>query len=1317
MLNRLVLLVASLFTALPLLAAISGSVMSPDGVAIAGARVSLRAFEPDDARHARLLSDKPEIVPLASTQTDSNGAFSLESPPDAIVALTVERSGYVPEMQWIEKDEDVGALMLKEAETQSGLVRAGGKPVANAVVAILYGAFELVTRTDADGRYEAPDLGEAQRLTVIHPDFAIDDVTFAGPRGAGSAVANRSLVAGTPFTGRVVAANGETPVAGAKIRLDRWPLATSGEDGTFTIAHLPNRWSTLVASKGNEIGQRAYSKEPARDIRLERAAVVSGRVTSSKTKTAVAAAMVRAYQARSGSAIASASEVVLTDAKGNYSFPLFSGNWTVSAFHPAYGSDRITVTLGSGRQESRDIALAPLARVSGQVVDEARKPVAAARLTAESGSSGFGPPRLSRTLAVTGPDGKFSLRTEPEEKESWIVATKRGLPPGKSDSFPLAAGDRKSGVAITLPSGIEVTGRVTDANGDPLSGVAVSASEAEQGARGMMMMRAEPDEIDAVRTGSDGSFSLRVSESTWDFAFSREGYARKSVRSQRVTASESPSIEVALDPAVEITGRVTRGANGVEGVRVNAFASGNQASALSGADGSFVLSGLAAGEVRLMARKPEEFINETRSATAPANNLIIEIKPGGTIRGRAVDKSTSSPVTTFQAGVSQSMNLGGMVRTMPAQLLDFTSDDGSFELVNVPAGSTSLVVSAPGFAPARLNVSVEAGKTLDAGDVSLETGVKLAGRVTGPNGSGLANVTVRPIGGLMGGPGGAGPSARTNEQGEYTLEGLTAGDETIQFSHDDYVSTRKRVTLKGSDIRLDAQLGAGQKIAGLVVTEAGVPVAEAAVEAMSSSGTFEVARTNASGAFEIESAAPGRYRFTATKSGFAQATVEDFDVTTGAQVRLTLAAGGTVYGRVLGLAPAELARAEVDVFGSGRNFSSARVDAQGNYRLEGAPVGSVQIQASVADTVGYRTSARKVVEVTAGGSHQVDLEFRGDVVIQGRVTRNGLPLANTSVNFFPKGQQAAGAGQTDEQGHYTIKGLEEGEYNVNVREMNRGNATHATEYTVRGPATFDIAYTTASVRGRVLDAATNEPLAGVQVQVRPAAAANAQSAWMSSRGAHTDATGTFLVDDVAQGASVLLASRDGYGTETRDLTIGSSIDDLELKLMRNDGVVLKVVDARDGRAIRSSTMVFDAQGRLVHDARGMFGGVDALDTRLPLSPGSYSAFVWSNGYAGRNVTLQSPSTQTVTLTPGGTILVRSRHNEPRRIRLIDANGTPMWRYGTVPPSRDLLPSPATTTLENVATGTYTLQLLGQNDTIVDSQQLTVQEGRAVTVDL
>lgn len=1318
---------AFILAALPTFAAITGIVMTNDGQPIAGARVSIRAFESNDAARARLLSASPEAIPITSTQTDSKGAFTLESPKDATVDLSVYARGFEPLQQRIERDEEVGALALPKNEPRKATVTAGGKPVAGAIVVVRYSSYVHFTKTDDQGRYEAPDPKRARGISVVHPDYAVNDETFVTLNGVNASALQRTLVAGSAFKGHVVSGEKDTPVAKATILVDGWPLATSSDDGTFTIAHMPPKWKTITARKDSLLGQRAYStKETSATIRLATGATISGRVTDAKTHVPVSGAIVTVGTRRFGPG-ADNSTQALTDAKGGYSIVVPAGTYMVLADHPGYSTRPADASGVAGQRTAKDLAIEPLARVSGVVLDESRRPVVVAALgteTTESMRRGMPPMRMMLTgeSAVSGPDGRFSLRVSADE-ELKVCATKRGLPPAKSDSLQLTPGERRSGMVLTIPSGIAVSGRAIDSHGDPLSGVGVTAVEAEGGQRGMMMrmvLSGAPDlNDDAVLTASDGTFTMRVKEGSYDFTFRREGLAPKTVRGQNVSVTSSPMVEATMEPAVEITGRVIRGGVGLENVLLMGMAPGtNGVTAITGPDGSFTLSGLAEGSIRVMARKEDDFVQESRNLTAPARDVVIEVRAGGRITGRVVEKDSGKPITSFQAGITTSRSGGGMVMMGPPQMRSFTSDDGSFTLDSVPPGATVLVASAPGHASGRLNINVEEGKEVSGVELQLDTGVKLVGRVTGANGSPLSDVQVRvlpsPTGGFA--TSGMDRSSITDADGEYSIEALEAGEESVSFSHPKHAASRKDVTLKGRETRLDVQLTSGGRVTGSVVTESGAPVAEADVEASSGSG-WESARTNANGVFELESVTPGRYRFRASKTGLVEGVLNDVDVSSGTPVKIVLKSGGSIYGRVSGLSAQELALAMVMADASSSS-ATGTIDASGNYRIEGVASGTVRIQSWSGNpmTGTSRRAATKTVELAPGGSQQVDIDYSDDIVIKGRVTRNGMPVAGASVNFFARGNSSRGSGgaPTDNDGLYSIQGLEEGEYSVMVNDAQRASP-YSTTYHVRGSNTFDIDYKVNAIRGRVLDVSTNEPLANASVQLRNASSTEGPR---MSRGGVTDSTGSFIIDSVASGSYTLTASKDGFANEVKDLYVGDSAPaDLELHLARSAGVTLTVVDARDGRAVSARASVFDMQGRMVDESRwSFFGGGDATSLKIAVPPGSYTATIWASGYAPRSISFQSPSTQTVPVSIGGTLEVRSKHNESLRIRLIDASGQPYPRFSSAPPSQELLPSPGTTTLQNTAAGVYTLQLL-RGEAVIDSKSVVVMEGRTVTEEI
>ncbi|HEV7768545.1 MAG TPA: carboxypeptidase regulatory-like domain-containing protein, partial [Thermoanaerobaculia bacterium] len=1194
---------------------------------------------------------------------------------------------------------------------------------AGANVFITYGTFEYFVKTDEQGRYEAPDPKHMRSIAVVHPDFAIHDEMLWSMSGVSASALNRTLVAGSTLPGRVITGEQDTPVAKATIVVDGWPLATSADDGTFTIARISPKWKAIVARKDSLLGQRSVSKEKSATIRVSKAATISGRIIDAKSRVPVNGAVVTLSTRRFGPASAPVGST-LTDAKGAYSLVAPAGTYVLVPGHPGYAEKMADVSAVTGQSTSKDVTLTALARVSGVVVDESKKPVVVATIDSENAETArFPMPRALRGITetiVSGPDGRFSIRVSSEE-QIWVRAVKRGLPPVKSEAFHLAAGERRTNLMLTIPSGIAVSGRAIDAQGDPLSGVAVTAMEVESGQRGMMVMRfmgTPGTDDDAVQTASDGTFTMRVKEGTYDFLFKREGLAPKLVRGQNVTVSSSPNVEATMEPAVEITGRVSRGGVGIENVSVFAMMQGGSPSnAMTGPDGSFTLSGLAPGSVRLMARKEDDFVQEQRNVTAPARDVLIEIAPGGRVSGRVIEKGSGKPITSFQAGISTSRQGGGMAMMMPPQLRSFTSDDGSFTLESVPVGANVLVASAPGYASSRLNVTIEAGREMEGLELQLDAGVKLVGRVTGSNGSPLSDVDVRVLPSATGGFAmtGMDRTATTDANGEYVIEAIEAGEENVSFQHAKHATVRKPVTLKGRETRLDVQLASGGRVTGSVVTEAGAPVADAQVEAYSPSGS-ESARTNASGTFEFDSVSPGRYRFSANKTGYAEGTIDDVDVSSGTPVRIVLKTGGSIYGRIIGLTAQELSQTQVNAFGSSSS-AQGTVDASGNYRIEGVASGTLQVGAySGAGVSGAsKRSAAQTVELAPGGSQQLDITFRNDIEITGRVTRNGTPVTGGFVSFIARGNsRGGGTAPTDNDGQYSVTGLEDGEYSVMVNDSMR-TSPYTTTYQVTGSSTFDIDYRTNALRGRVLDVSSNEPLANAAIQLR---ATGQTEGPRMTRSAVSDATGAFIVDGVPPGSYVVTASKEGFANDVKDVYVSDSgAEPLEMRMAKNVGVTLNVVDARDGRAISARAYVYDMQGRLVDETRVMFGGgADSSALTLNVAPGMYSATVSASGYGSRNIALQSPSSQTVTLSPGGTLLIRSKHNSAMRIRLLDSNGLPYWRFSNAQTSRELVPNPGTTTFNNITGGVYTIQLL-DGEVVVNSKQVMVAEGQVSTEEI
>ena len=342
--------------------------------------------------------------------------------------------------------------------------------------------------------------------------------------------------------------------------------------GSFSVAHAPKDWKVVEARNGALTGMRAHTAN-ASSIRLTRQASIAGSVRDAKTQLPVAGAEVRIGPAGPMAlALANASRDTFTDVKGNFAIAVVPGTYELMMTRPGFVAPPVTIAVTAGKSVQKTIYANERARIVGTVVDEDKHAVAGARVVTRAAAREpmmmMGPRGFNQqdTAAYSAPDGRFVLRNVTAENDLQVDAAKKGFPPGRSASLRLNPGERKSGVFITIPRGVAFSGKVVDHNGRPVSGVAVEAVDAarDSGPGGMRrvmfnLMRERSDDV--IRTGTDGTFTLRLKEGTYDVVFKREAFANKTLRAQSVHASTQP-VQVTLDPGVEITGGVTRWRSG-----------------------------------------------------------------------------------------------------------------------------------------------------------------------------------------------------------------------------------------------------------------------------------------------------------------------------------------------------------------------------------------------------------------------------------------------------------------------------------------------------------------------------------------------------------------------------------------------------------------------------------------------------------------------------------------------------------------------------------------------------------------------------------
>lgn len=380
----------------------------------------------------------------------------------------------------------------------------------------------------------------------------------------------------------------------------------------------------------------------------------------------------------------------------------------------------------------------------------------------------------------------------------------------------------------------------------------------------------------------------------------------------------------------------------------------------------------------------------------------------------------------------------------------------------------------------------------------------------------------------------SGQSALSDAQGRFRLANLSSGAHKLKAMAAGHASSEPvkvelgiGEALTGVEIRVERAF----KISGFVVPRdepkqalGGVMVGAYSLNPMSmylSTGPSEV-----DGYFEVYGVKPGSYTLGSIAEdalpeilGGPSVTVEKADVT---GVLVKLDRGVELRGRVEPATPASVSLALADdepgfmsvIAGVGNMFVRSRADAKGEFRLRPVKPGKLRVVAEALD--GSRGQVD--VDVGARGLDGVVVALEPRATVQGRIVdAGGTPLQSGSVEFlarkrkqssftFDMGGRGRGQAPIGEDGTYTVRGLDGGEYEVRVLDR-AGNVIRwaGAEDRPYEPVRKDIAAAVATpgvdfkvelrdgvLRGVVLDP-SGAPLADAWVTAAPERGSDAES--------------------------------------------------------------------------------------------------------------------------------------------------------------------------------------------------------------------------------
>jgi uncharacterized GH25 family protein len=629
----------------------------------------------------------------------------------------------------------------------------------------------------------------------------------------------------------------------------------------------------------------------------------------------------------------------------------------------------------------------------------------------------------------------------------------------------------------------------------------------------------------------------------------------------------------------------------------------------TGADGQFVISGIAPGRYRVRVTGPGLLPAEVRYVPVPSDAVRIVIARQVTIEGTVTDGG--KPVIRANVGI-RSEAIGGTLDVM-------TDVHGAFSVPELPEGRYQVYAYLGALAARTVRVNRLGAGPFQPVELRLEAGAVVVGRVIDKDeGTGLlAAVELRPSGEDQ-----APRYARTGADGVFRIEGVPNGRWIADAFAPGYLSATAVELDAGKGIP-EVALVRGATIEGRVLDGDGHPVEGASVRALA--GTTNP--TELSEDVDLDRLR----RF----SGRTAAPVSDVGPASDPQL-VPRGELGVMVGPIPPIPPPGAQAAQPAAL-SGPSLvgeppplevDPARASiwttgADGRYRIRGIAKGKAAVLASA---VGFAEARSK--QVTLGGGEVatgIDIVLTAGTVVAGRVTDARGPIAGAQVSVTPE-VGAPIEGFTDDAGEFKlgpVTGKIELAANayghVDVKKTLELAATKGTTPAERREDLV-LAIADATLAG-TLDDALGAPVNGATLEVLGAG---------EGRRGLVEKDGTFSIDMLPPGKLRVRVTHPDYPPAELEAEATTTGVSQRLRLPLGGGIDGALVDDQTGAPLAGIAI----------SATGPGGTVEATTDKdgryrlVPLRPGSWRIDVKLPGYRAqsRDVDVQAartPGTTTV----------------------------------------------------------------------------------------
>ncbi|HSY19640.1 MAG TPA: carboxypeptidase regulatory-like domain-containing protein [Candidatus Acidoferrales bacterium] len=420
----------------------------------------------------------------------------------------------------------------------------------------------------------------------------------------------------------------------------------------------------------------------------------------------------------------------------------------VSAVHDDFSGRKMLWDLKTGDTvpASYTLKLSGEVKIGGLVVDEQEAPI----------------PGVSINLYRfwTGEDGNPNRKGEQANFPNMNVSTDgtgrweaKGLPSNLLDHISVEAKHpdyvgqqinagsasekalRTETYKMILKRGLEVTGRVLDDSGNPVSGATVFAGGRYYSERQQM------------NTGDDGQFHFnKMTEGTMEFSVTAKG---------RLPGVKSVSVKPGMDeivfrlgPGKVIQGTVQNAAGEpLAGTRIDledangGVAQSYEFYATTGSDGRFTWDGAPDEPVHFYFYHAGYEQKRGVLLKTDSDNTVV-LQKSRTVQGQVVDADTGNPITKFRVGVGRDpQNFGGTFNADYPGMKDYSDANGAFTLQLDEEYDTYIDAMADDYAESGQALPAAQNDTVQV-TLKLKQSPALRGVVVSPAGQPLPGVSV-----------------------------------------------------------------------------------------------------------------------------------------------------------------------------------------------------------------------------------------------------------------------------------------------------------------------------------------------------------------------------------------------------------------------------------------------------------------------------------------------------------------------------------------------------------------------------------------------